>query len=102
MFCKECGALMMSRGGKLACPRCSAERNIKKNEKVTIREAARESIERLVVEGTPETLPKTNEAECEKCGAREAYYHIRQTRAADEAETRIYRCVKCGHTWREY
>jgi DNA-directed RNA polymerase subunit M len=27
---------------------------------------------------------------------------LRQTRAADEPETKIYRCVKCQHSWREY
>ncbi|PJB94591.1 transcription factor S, partial [Candidatus Pacearchaeota archaeon CG_4_9_14_0_8_um_filter_35_24] len=24
------------------------------------------------------------------------------TRAADESETKFYRCTKCDHTWREY
>jgi DNA-directed RNA polymerase subunit M len=27
---------------------------------------------------------------------------MRQTRAADEPTTRIYRCAKCSNTWREY
>ncbi|MBS3171381.1 hypothetical protein J4449_02085 [Candidatus Woesearchaeota archaeon] len=25
-----------------------------------------------------------------------------QTRAADEAATRFFKCVKCMHTWRAY
>ncbi|MCJ2562923.1 MAG: transcription factor S, partial [Candidatus Thermoplasmatota archaeon] len=29
-------------------------------------------------------------------------WQLRQTRAADEPETRIYRCTKCSHTWREF
>ena len=40
--------------------------------------------------------------ECPKCGHYEAFWVMRQTRAADEPTTRIYRCVKCQHTWREY
>ena len=41
-------------------------------------------------------------AECPKCHNGEAFWVMRQTRAADEPTTRIYRCVKCSHTWREY
>ncbi|MCD6114052.1 MAG: transcription factor S, partial [Thermoprotei archaeon] len=40
--------------------------------------------------------------ECPKCGNREAYVWMMQTRAADEPPTRFYRCTKCGYTWREY
>ena len=47
------------------------------------------------------TLP-TADAECPKCGHNKAYWVLRQTRAADEPETRIFRCVKCSHSWREY
>lgn len=45
--------------------------------------------------------PKTN-AECPKCGHNEAYWELRQTRSADEAETRFFQCVECGHKWRDY
>jgi len=45
--------------------------------------------------------PKTNE-ECPKCKHKEAYYWLVQTRAADEAATRFFKCVKCMHTWRAY
>ncbi|MFQ5553256.1 MAG: transcription factor S, partial [Thermoplasmata archaeon] len=37
-----------------------------------------------------------------KCGNFEAMWYMRQTRASDEPETRIYRCTRCSHTWREY
>ena len=39
---------------------------------------------------------------CPKCGNPEAYWVLRQTRGADEPETRIFECTKCGHKWREY
>lgn len=47
------------------------------------------------------TLPKTR-VTCPKCQHSEAFYVIRQTRAADEPETMIYRCCKCNYNWREY
>ena len=47
------------------------------------------------------TLPKSR-IPCPECGHTEAFFVIRQTRAADEPETRIYRCCKCNHSWREY
>ena len=47
------------------------------------------------------TMTKTRVI-CPNCKHTEAYYTIRQTRAADEPETMIYRCCKCSHSWREY
>ncbi|WP_394325620.1 RPA12/RPB9/RPC11 RNA polymerase family protein [Candidatus Methanomethylophilus sp. 1R26] len=46
--------------------------------------------------------PPETRITCPECGHTEAYYVIRQTRAADESPTRFYRCCKCNHTWREY
>lgn len=57
--------------------------------------------EMVVIESSQPTLPKTN-VECPKCFHNEAFWVLRQTRAADEPETKIYRCVKCSHSWREY
>ena len=47
------------------------------------------------------TLP-TTKAVCPECGHTEASWWLQQTRSADEAETRFFKCLKCGHTWREY
>jgi DNA-directed RNA polymerase subunit M len=47
------------------------------------------------------TLPTADEP-CPKCGNPRAYWVLRQTRGADEPETRIFECTKCGHKWREY
>ena len=46
------------------------------------------------------SLPET-EAECPQCGNDKAYYWLVQTRAADEPETRFFRCTKCKKVWRE-
>ena len=60
-----------------------------------------EKADTLVLDADTTALP-TAKVKCEKCGHEEAYFQIKQTRAADEPETRIYRCVGCQHTWREY
>ncbi len=39
---------------------------------------------------------------CPKCGHSPVYYTFLQTRAADEPPVRIYKCPKCGYSWREY
>jgi DNA-directed RNA polymerase subunit M len=57
--------------------------------------------QRVVVEEQYDLLPKTK-VTCPKCDHNEAYWILRQTRAADEPETRIYTCTKCGHKWREF
>jgi transcription factor S len=48
-----------------------------------------------------EGLP-TTAIDCPKCGNKDAFWWMLQTRSADEATTQFYRCTKCGHTWRNY
>jgi DNA-directed RNA polymerase subunit M len=55
----------------------------------------------VIEEGKTSTLPTTEE-QCPKCGNSIAYWVLRQTRGADEPETRIFECTKCGNKWREY
>lgn len=104
MFCPECRSLMFPKTveGKriLVCKKCNFEIECdeKKGECITI---SRTSKEMMIVEGNVATLPKTK-VECPKCLHNEAFWVLRQTRAADEPETKIYRCVKCQHSWREY
>lgn len=106
MFCEKCGSILVpkkNRKGKivLACRSCSYVS--KKRESLILKEkvdvTGREGI--AVVDKRVETLPKTQEI-CLKCGHREAFFWTVQTRAADEAETRFFKCVKCNHTWRSY
>ena len=97
-FCPKCNAFLVHREGELMCPKCGKAAKGKTEETVVRSEV--EDNEMLILEEGM-TLPKTRIA-CPKCDHKEAYWMIRQTRAADEPETRIYRCVKCTHTWREY
>lgn len=97
---------MFPEDGKLACKRegCGFARDITRQDNVgsrSISRAPQEVLEPLVLEEITDTLPKTR-IECPRCGHGEAFWHMRQTRAADEPTTRIYRCAKCSYTWREY
>ncbi len=97
MFCPKCKALMFPKEGVKTCPKCGyTEKG--KDEKITFEREVKE--EKGIIEDS-QTLPTTKE-ECPKCGHKEAYWVIRQTRAADEPPTRIYRCTKCKYSWREY
>jgi len=60
-----------------------------------------EDRETTVITENIATLPKTR-ITCSQCNNSEAYFVIRQTRSADEPETRIYRCCRCNYSWREY
>ena len=101
MFCSKCGSLMFPKEGKWICKKCGEKGNIDKSKKSVITSDREDEKEMLIIDEQAETLPKTT-IECPKCKNTEAYWVIRQTRAADEPETRIYRCTKCSHTWREY
>ena len=97
MFC-ECGSMMFPKDGKYVCNKCGAVKDIEKSEVIVTNSKEKMT---TVIDADTATLPKTRII-CPECGHTEAFFVIRQTRAADEPETRIYRCCKCNHTWREY
>ena len=99
MFCSSCGSMMFPKDGKYVCT-CGATKDIGKNEVITTASKDKETVV-MSSDDTPATLPKTRIL-CPKCGHTEAFYVIRQTRAADEPETMIYRCCSCNYSWREY
>ncbi len=99
MFCSSCGSMMFPKDGKYVCNKCGAVKEIGSNSQVFKTES--KNRETTVIKENIATLPKTR-ITCSECGHTEAYFVIRQTRAADEPETRIYRCCKCNHSWREY
>ncbi|NLL94424.1 MAG: transcription factor S [Thermoplasmatales archaeon] len=92
--------MMFPKEGIYVCRQCGNEEQFGKAEKFTTNARSKETI--IVSDTDPGAfLPKTR-IKCPECSNPEAYYTIRQTRSADEPETRIYRCCKCQHSWREY
>lgn len=104
MFCKECGGLLKKKkkGKKevLVCNSCGIEYERSKV-KTEIKEKGKDKKDIEVVE-KEETGKEVVKEKCPKCGHGKAYFWTVQTRAADEPETRFYKCAKCSHTWREY
>jgi DNA-directed RNA polymerase subunit M len=88
---------MFPKDGVLVCKNCGSDQEISDEDKKTITETGSEK--EIAFIDDEKTLP-TTQVECEKCGHNTAYYVIRQMRAADEPETMIYKCTKCGHKWR--
>jgi len=108
-FCKKCGTLMVpqKKGSKtvLICRKCGTTKGGKIDSRMFKIKTKRKNEKKEVVvvdkKSKLDVLPKTR-ACCPKCSHNEAFWWMQQTRAADEAPTRFYKCVKCSHTWREY
>lgn len=99
-FCPKCGAVLIQKKKRYGCARC----NYASKDKVKL--SASEKIEgkkqiAVIKEKDTETFPVISET-CRKCKNDKAFFWTIQTRAGDEAETKFYKCTKCGHTWREY
>ncbi len=90
------------KGGKkvLACHSCSYTKD-PEGETLEIKEKVSVGKKIEVQQSEHELLPKVR-TECKKCENNAAYYWTRQTRSADEPETRFFKCTKCSYTWREY
>jgi len=97
MFCPKCGSLLMPKNGKMCC---STHGEV--NAKVNISEKTDKKAKLFSVDTAPEESTQTVDNECPKCKNRKAEAWMRQTRSADEAPTRFYKCKKCSHMWKEY
>ena len=99
-FCPKCGAVLIQKRKNYGCPRC----NYSSGEKVKI--ITSEKLEgrkqvAVVSEKEARIHPIVTET-CKECKNDKAYFWTIQTRAGDEAETKFFKCTKCGHSWREY
>jgi len=103
-FCKKCDSMLRPKGGKLACPNCGESTDKQVSPKEKVKHTPEEEADEVVVREANEDLAvlQKTRVECPSCGHKEAAYWFEQTRSADEAPTRFYRCMKCRQTWREY
>ena len=93
MFCKKCGSVVIS--GKDRCGNCG--------EFVERMSDIKETFEKKkpqVYSDDKVDIREITKQECSKCKNQMAYVSRVQLLPADEAETEIYQCTKCGHTWR--
>ncbi len=99
-FCPKCGAVLMTKVKNSSCPRC---KYVKKGAVDLIsKEKIDDKIEiPILKKALGSTAPVVNE-KCPECGHGKAYFWTIQTRSSDESETKFFKCVKCGHTRRDY
>src|SRR3989344_7069314 len=99
MFCPKCGSILLpKKSGKKKVMGCSCGYIDRQNESpMQIREEVATKERKPGVMDNKQvldTLP-TTEAECPACRHGVAYYWTLQTRAGDEAETKMLKCEKC-------
>lgn len=99
IFCPKCSSILVPKhtGTRIkmscSCGYESRSRDVILKEKVKVK--------KIEIATKKMPLPKTK-VTCGKCGNKEAYYWLVQTRSSDEPETRFFECVKCSHRWRDY
>ena len=99
-FCPKCGAVLVEKRKNFGCPRCDYSTKTKVKLRTSEKIEQRRGVA-VVSEKDTQTLPVIVER-CRKCENDKAYFWTVQTRSGDEAETKFFKCTKCGHTWREY
>ena len=99
-FCPKCGAVLVKKGKNYVCPRCGYSTKAKDKLIVSEKMQNKEGVS-VISEKETEILPIV-EKKCKECGNNKAYFWTLQTRSGDEAETKFFKCTKCGHVWREY
>ncbi|GBE20512.1 MAG TPA: transcription factor S [Candidatus Pacearchaeota archaeon] len=99
-FCPKCGAVLVQKTKNYGCPRCNY--SSKEKAKIKSSEKIEEKKEKITISRKDTQVFPIVPEECKKCGNKEAYFWTVQTRAADEAETKFFKCTKCGNTKRDY
>lgn len=100
-FCPKCKSIMIFQGDKAICKKCGYEKDAESDREFIIKVERNKDDVPVIESENLKTLP-TTKAICPTCGNNEAFWWLRQLRAADESEVRFFRCTKCGKTWREY
>jgi DNA-directed RNA polymerase subunit M len=99
-FCPKCGSILIQKKKRFACPKCGYVSREKV--KLTSSEKVENGNKIDVLHEKDSNVWPVVSATCPECGHDQAFFWSAQMRAADEAETRFFRCTKCKHTWREY
>lgn len=98
-FCERCRGIIIVQDDKAVCPGCGyrpkKKPSIKTSEKI-------EDTETVAVVRDSDEIHPIVDMKCPKCKNKRAYFWSQQTRAADESETKFYKCTKCKYTWRIY
>jgi len=99
-FCPKCGSVLIQKTKNAGCPRCNY--SAKGKLKIKTSEKINEGKEIAIIKKKEGEIHPIIEEECKKCKNNKVYFWTLQTRAADESETKFFKCTKCEHTWRSY
>ncbi len=102
-FCPKCGSFCSEDFSKkqAVCSRCGHILNLEAPKEFVNQKEIDEKI--FVIDKNTKDLiglPRVNRI-CPKCGHKEAYVSMVASRSEDDFETERYRCVSCGHSWRD-
>ncbi|BBG97681.1 DNA-directed RNA polymerase III subunit RPC10 [Prunus yedoensis var. nudiflora] len=108
-FCPSCANMLQyelpnMHDARFFCPTCPYVAYVDRKVKIKRRQhLVKKEIQPIFTLDDYKNAPKIEEP-CPRCGFPEAAYRTQQTRSADEAETRFFRCMNnnCGHTWVDY
>lgn len=99
-FCQKCGSILVQKKKRNVCPRCGYSTKSKIKLKTSEKIEGKKGIN-VISEKDSEVHPVIEE-KCPECKNKKAYFWTMQTRSTDEAETKFFKCTKCGFTWRVY
>ena len=107
-FCQKCGTRLKNASNSpqiLACPRCGyekAETEVNPSSTVT-GQTFKESIVVINQEEAGLRVLPTIKVDCPKCDGNRANYWTIYAGDAEETivEVQVFRCMRCGHSWRE-
>lgn len=99
-FCPKCGSVLIEKRKNFGCANCNY--SAKGKVKIESTEKVLNNSTQVVVKMHETNVMPTVSEKCPKCANKESYFWTAQTRAADESETKFFKCKKCKHTWREY
>jgi DNA-directed RNA polymerase subunit M len=99
-FCEKCGGVILVQDGGAVCASCG--KKLSKKPKIEASEKIGEKSSVAIINEKAATTYPEVEIECPQCKNKKAYFWTMQTRAADESETKFYKCTKCNYTWRKY
>ncbi|KAL6124011.1 hypothetical protein ACLB2K_076527 [Fragaria x ananassa] len=108
-FCPDCGGMLQyelpnMHAARFFCPTCPYVAYMENRGEIRRREAlVKKEIQPIINLNDFTNAPKTEET-CPACGHKEAAFREQQTRSADEASTKFYRCLNddCKHAWIDY
>ncbi len=101
MFCPKCGSVLKSKTvDDKKILGCSCGYSDKENKKINL-ELKEKSKDIEILDAEELDVRDIVDEECPKCGHPKAYGWTRQIGPSDEPEDNVFRCVKCGHGWRE-